>query len=423
MEYIKVTANTQAEAMLKVRQTYGPEAYLYEEKWIEPDTFLGKILGKKMYQITVAVREKNKPTSTRVINSKISNLENMAARPEARNNTATRRSELSGRDELLRMMEEIKKNRLLNQESASIRAEAQNPHDIGLNKIARDIEIIKQNISARSVPLHPSDKDFFSMKSALLSQGFSGDFCEEFLTDLRINLPQSDYRNIDKIYELALSALAKRIRVNPGLGNRQVIAFIGPTGVGKTTTIAKIAADLSLKQKRKVELVTLDNFRIAATEQLKVYGNIMSVPVAICRNRDELQRTVENSTAEVILVDNTGVGSYNTKFIEEQKNFFDAIPGRVEKHLVIAATSKKEDAEEVMRKFSTIGFDRIILSKLDETNSFGAFVELSENFHRPFSYFTIGQEVPEDIHEADGLYLAKRILERWREKSTAAQAS
>lgn len=402
MEYVKVVANSQSEALLKVRQLYGPDAYLFEEKWIEPDTFLGKLFGKKQYQITVALREKN-----------IDNTKNFSKLEKEIRINPTKKTETTGKEEVLRLLEEIRKNRLISNETP--RPEAKDYLQPGLQKIARDIEIIKQNISAKTQETRAVD--FFGLKEALFRQNFSESFIEDFLADLRLELAPNDYRNFTKIFQLAKGLLEKRIRVSPGLGRESVIALIGPTGVGKTTTIAKIAAELALRRKRRVELITLDNFRIAATEQLKVYGNIMGVPVTICLTVTEFKRAIEQSSAEFILVDNTGFAASNDKFLQEQKAFYEAIPNKAEKHLVVPANMKTEDAELVMENFSKIGYDKVILSKTDESQSFGSFVELANKYHRPFSFFTTGQNVPDDILEARSDFLAEKILERWRQKA------
>lgn len=405
MEYIKITANSQSEALQKLRQLYGNDAYLFEEKWIEPDTFLGKLFGKKRFQITVGIPEK-KTTQLRPLGSK--------TEPLASRTSYTKKSEDFRKDELLQLLEEIRKNRLIARELPP--REDKESFQAPLQKIARDIEVIKENIASRSL-FTPTDKDFFGLREALFKQGFSARFVDDILSDARLALAPQDYRNFRRIYEKVKVLIEKRIRVSPGLGEPQVIALIGPTGAGKTTTLAKIAAELALRRKRKIELITLDNFRIAATEQLKVYGNIMGVPVRICMRPEEFRRAVEESTAEMILVDNTGFAASNDRFLEEQKAFYDALPSRAEKHLVLPANMKAEEGELVMEKFAQIGYDKLILSKIDESLSFGAFIELSESYHRPFSYFTTGQNVPDDIMEARGDFLAEKVLERYRQKN------
>ena len=264
-------------------------------------------------------------------------------------------------------------------------------------------------------------REFEELNDYMLTQGFSENFVKEFIIQLRATVPENEWKLKKRIYVKAKELFMSRIMANPTLGAKRVVALLGPTGVGKTTTVAKIAARLQLKEKMKVSLVTLDNFRIAATEQLKVYGNIMDIPVAVCKDSQKFKELIDHDPSDIILVDTTGMSQNNTNFISTLGNYFAGLDHLVEKHLVISATSKPSDAESIMNRFDILNIDRIILTKLDETTTYGAYIEIAERWHRPFSFLTNGQKVPDDYTEADRKFLAEKVLEGFIEGLSYAE--
>jgi flagellar biosynthesis protein FlhF len=176
-----------------------------------------------------------------------------------------------------------------------------------------------------------------------------------------------------------------------------VAALIGPTGVGKTTTIAKLAAHFVLFERVKVALITVDTYRIAAVEQLKTYAEIINLPVSVVYTPDDYKAAIEEySDYDLILVDTAGRSQKNHAQIQELQEFLcQRLPDEI--HLVISATTKLGDMIEVADCFSGVGFNRIIFSKLDETNDFGTIFALTNRLGIPLSYLTTGQNVPDDI--------------------------
>ena len=176
-----------------------------------------------------------------------------------------------------------------------------------------------------------------------------------------------------------------------------VAALIGPTGVGKTTTIAKLAAHFVLFERVKVALITVDTYRIAAVEQLKTYAEIINLPVSVVYTPDDYRAAIEEySDYDLILVDTAGRSQKNHAQIQELQEFLcQRLPDEV--HLVVSATTKLGDMVEVADCFSGVGFNRIIFSKLDETNDFETIFTLTNRLGVPLSYLTTGQNVPDDI--------------------------
>jgi len=180
----------------------------------------------------------------------------------------------------------------------------------------------------------------------------------------------------------------------------KVVALVGPTGAGKTTTIAKLAAQFALQQKKKVALVSLDTYRMGAWEQLEAYGELMQVPVSLAADRNEFARIMqEHQDKDVVLVDTMGKSHRDLDYCKRLKQVLEAAP-EVEIHLVQSATAQESVVTECFKQFAPLGIDRVLFTKLDEAVNFGLIFNCSVRYRIPFSYFTTGQSVPEDIEVA-----------------------
>jgi flagellar biosynthesis protein FlhF len=188
------------------------------------------------------------------------------------------------------------------------------------------------------------------------------------------------------------------------------VVFVGPTGAGKTTTIAKLAADFALRKKKKVALVTLDTFRIGAVDQLKTYGKIMGVQVETAHNCKELKALVrKHADKDLLLIDTMGKSHKDKAYSGELKVLLNELGG-VETQLVLSVTAQEKILQESMKQFSMLGIDRVLFTKLDEGMSFGSLFNFSLRTRIPFSYFTMGQRVPEDIEIANNEKVIKLIF-------------
>ena len=195
-------------------------------------------------------------------------------------------------------------------------------------------------------------------------------------------------------------------------GFPKVVAFVGPTGVGKTTTLAKLAARFSLIERKKVTMVTADTYRIAATEQLRTYGRIMGIPVEVCNSSDEIPDILNrHKNMDLILLDTAGRSPSNEEQLEELKKFITKSQAD-EIHLVLSATTKYQDMIRIIERFGmAVPLNRMIFTKLDETRFYGAFLNLMNNFQIPLSYCSIGQNVPDDLEIPSANGLADRITQ------------
>lgn len=196
-----------------------------------------------------------------------------------------------------------------------------------------------------------------------------------------------------------------------GKGQARVVALVGPTGVGKTTTIAKLAAAFSLIDKKRVALVTADTYRVAAIRQLQTYGEILGVPIEVVYSPEEMKSAIsKHSGDDLILIDTAGRSPRNPMQIQELKCLMEASDPH-EVHLALSATTRYADLLDVLERFGKIRIDRLVLTKLDEGTRFGSLLNLSVKTGKALSYVTTGQNVPEDFEPADARKLARLVLQ------------
>lgn len=269
---------------------------------------------------------------------------------------------------------------------------------------------------------------------AMLSHAMSGELNDEKVVNLQIALKQNEVN--DKVIQDMISRLTgaeivadknsakaraalekylrKTIRVATGItlfsGRPKVVALIGATGVGKTTTLAKIAAKFVLEKGVSAAMITADTYRISAVDQLKTYSDIIGLPLEIVYSPDALKKAIDkHSNKQLILIDTAGRSQYNDYQMKELCEFL-AVDKNIEKHLVMSATTKNRDAEAILEHFSVCKPDRVIFTKTDETSSIGLVPNLLHKKKIALSYLTDGQSVPDDIHPASIEKLAELLL-------------
>ena len=252
--------------------------------------------------------------------------------------------------------------------------------------------------------------------NTLIENQVSEEFAREILDELdkKDLVEKLDINFVVKIvYNSIVNIIGAPSALEPtrAKGNPQIFAFVGPTGVGKTTTIAKLTADLSLNRNMDVGLITADTYRIAAIEQLKTYGDILGIDVAVAYKPEELAEHIEakKNHCDIILIDTAGRSHKDDSNMKELSEFINCTDA-IEKFLVLSLTTKYDDMLDIVDKYSKICKFRIIFTKLDETNKMGNIANISHKTGQKLSYITFGQNVPDDIKTIAPNEVAMRLL-------------
>lgn len=180
----------------------------------------------------------------------------------------------------------------------------------------------------------------------------------------------------------------------------RINVFVGPTGVGKTTTIAKIAAQQHLIEKKKVGLMTIDTYRIGAVEQIKTYANILGIPCEVVKSPIEIREKLNNlKDCDIVLIDTLGMSQRNKERLKDIKRYLQYIEKKTT-YLVLSMSTDRETTRSILDKYKKLEYDALILTKLDEINSFTNIWNIIDMNFYPVQYFCYGQDVPDDIEIA-----------------------
>jgi flagellar biosynthesis protein FlhF len=253
--------------------------------------------------------------------------------------------------------------------------------------------------------------------ASLIAQELSRDLAERVVTSLQEELDEASLEDPEVVRTALLGHLATLVPTaedleftRPRDGRPRTIAFVGPTGVGKTTTLAKIAATMTLRDEIKVGLVTSDTYRIAAVDQLRTYAEILGLRLEIASTPVEMRAALERcADLDAVLIDTPGRSQNDTDRIADLRALVDAARPH-ETHLVLSGTAAERVLLREAEAFSTLGPDRVVLTKLDEAVTFGMLVSVVRRIGRRISWVTTGQEVPTDVERATSHRLANLML-------------
>lgn len=215
------------------------------------------------------------------------------------------------------------------------------------------------------------------------------------------------------IYQKMVLKFGRSEGITPSEEGPRIVLFIGPTGVGKTTTIAKLAGRYCVEEKKKVALLTADTYRIAAAEQLRTYANILETPFRIIYTPEELQAAVEDYwDCDYIFIDTAGRSHQNTDQLEKMKEMVAALkrPESYQVFLVLSATTKYRDLQKIADCYGKIADFELIFTKLDETEAVGNLLNMKLYTDAPIAYVTCGQNVPDDMEAFNPQKTVKQIL-------------
>ena len=432
-------AANMAEALRMVKSELGPDAMILSTKKEKTGGFLG-FFSKQVYRVTAAIDPARKQTPPPAAPAAY-------REPPVRERTAREEMESSMLAPLARELKDLREkvDSLARREKETLKEEkptdngqtsSQQEGSLNLKNIPRsDLEEIKKLLLAtltksqegvvKSVEWPTAADTTFSegqsgeqllpegspLTQELAKSGISTDLIRKIIDTLNTLPPQSESQSINGRLGETLGRLIKfagtlRLKKN----SPRIIALVGPTGVGKTTTTAKLAAMYALNRGNKVALITMDIFRVGAVEQLNTYSRIMGIPLEVASTPKELEKAVEkHSSCDLIVIDTAGRSHKDKEKLDEMKSFLEhKIP--VEVYLCLSATTKDRDLEEILHRFSIFQISKVVFTKIDESESLGNMVNLLMKDNLSIAYFTTGQRVPEDIEVATPAKLADLIL-------------
>lgn len=425
-------APTMTEALRLVKAELGPDAMIISTKKEKQGGILG-FFSKQVVKVTAAIdphtpppppppppREERERTTKEAFES------SMLA-PLARELRDLREKvELMSRRE-----EELRQRQQEQTAQPSVQPKAENA--INLNNIPRqDLEEIKKlllstlvknqdsgvkavqwaDASPAGTPREPDEEPPCPpLVRELERQGVEPELQEKIIATLQELPPEQGEESLKSRLGGAFSKLirfAGNLRMKKNAP--RIIALVGPTGVGKTTTTAKLAAMYALNKGNKVALITMDIFRVGAVEQLKTYTRIMGIPLEVASTPKELERAVERHTdCDLILIDTAGRSHKDSEKLEEMKLFLENTI-QADIYLCLSATTKDRELEVILNRFSIFPISKVVFTKLDESESVGCIVNLLLKANLQIAYFTNGQRVPEDIEVATSEKLAELVL-------------
>jgi len=279
-------------------------------------------------------------------------------------------------------------------------------------------DLVKQTRQQR-VPQVP--EELFDFYTQLVDSEVEEELAADIIKQLARQLRPEHLRQVDFIREKLIESIERLLPaagpiVRTKTAGPQIVALIGPTGVGKTTTIAKLAANLRLREKRRTELITIDTYRIAAIDQLRKYADIIGSPLRVTGSPEDLRGAVAAMRdCEFILIDTAGRSPNDALKLSELKAFLSAAnPDEV--HLVLSTTASQECVELAMSRFADVRADKLIFTKLDEAAHLGVVLNVIHKVRKSLSYVTTGQDVPDHIEIGRGRNLARMILGAGKEK-------
>lgn len=280
----------------------------------------------------------------------------------------------------------------------------------GINEAAslqselRELKWLTRLLVKKAEPLNQQHlpEQLFDLSCRMLKQEVREDLVVRMLGELQQELPPGSLKDSRQVKDCLISKMKRELPLSGPIdlssGSPKIAAFVGPTGVGKTTTVAKLAAHYALSEKRRVALVSIDTYRIAAIEQLKVYATIMNLPFKAVSSGEELGKTLNGfADMDLILIDTAGRSQQH--HINEVKQLLSqAYP--IETYLVMSVTYKENNLAAISHQFEHLPVDRLIFTKLDESCTYGTLFNQLSGTEKPLAYLTTGQKVPEDIEVA-----------------------
>ncbi|MDR2101708.1 MAG: flagellar biosynthesis protein FlhF [Treponema sp.] len=408
MEYFTEQALTYSECLRKIHAKYGERAKILMHKNIRMGGFLG-LFGREGVELTGFIPNntgKNFSSLTGTSGPGLSNVTGSTGAAGSLNVTGS-----AGAPRKIADFEEEKKKIIA----------AAGRGDPTIQLVLKEVQTIREKIDTNAGAAgrgeeHPS---LDRIREILDLNDFSPSYSGGILDRIKKECSLDELNNYDTLQDRVLEWIGESITLYHEKKQRpsspRIMVLVGPTGVGKTTTIAKLAAIFGIRNAGRnplsVRLITIDAFRIGAKAQLEAYGNIMELPVSYVHDHDELKKTIAmySEGVDLILVDTIGNSPRDSVKLGEMKLLLDACGSRAEVHLALAATTKSGDLKEILRQFEPFDYRSVLITKLDETIRVGNVISALAERGKSISYITDGQKVPQDIKKAQVVHFLTNL--------------
>lgn len=383
----KFQASSEKDAILQAKEEMGSEAVVLNIKTIKHKG-LKRLFKKDIVEVTAALEERV-PTSTIPTNAI-----NIAVQQTEEENAKS-----SAIEEKLDSLQELLETQMRNATTPEKKEEVKEENK-SQNK--------EENSNIAFIQL---------VYTKMLDNEVDEKYANQIIGEVESSLKKESNMDtiLSGIYQKIILKLGQPCDIQVEKNKAKVVFFVGPTGVGKTTTIAKLASDFKLDKKLKVAMITSDTYRIAAVEQLRTYANILGIPLQVVYTIEEMNNAIESfNDYDIILVDTAGRSHKNKEQCEEIKHLINdsKIAENQEKeiYLVLSAATKYRDLLNIVEVYGEIGKYRLIFTKLDETTCLGNILNVKLKTGASLSYVTCGQVVPDDINVLNPQSLAKKLL-------------
>ena len=379
MKMKKYNAPSIAEAMKRIRADLGDDAVILNSKVVVTKKFFGLVKNKSYEVVAGYDRIEKKPT--------FPSLPDIPDFPYLNNEQQYIPSQSMKQSEELAI-------------SKAPQADSSLPSNL-VKEIA-DLKSMMQSMQRMSTQSQYPDEllpfvDF--LKQQELGEELITAISDELFMHYNNNNHKISWENMQEIAKDFLRKELYALPINGLSYEKKYINVLGPTGVGKTTTIAKMAARSVLEKKKKVGFITTDTYRIGAIEQLKTYAALLQAPVEVVYNAEDYAAAIKKlAHLDLIFIDTAGRNYREAKYVDDLKALID-FNEQVESYLILALTAKQKDLESIIEQFKKIAIEKFIFTKLDETNSIGTMFNLMIKYNKGLAYYTNGQEVPEDIEQ------------------------
>jgi flagellar biosynthesis protein FlhF len=361
MQYFTVQARSDREALEKMKATYGEEARILTHRTVRRGGLAG-LFGGEGVELTGYLSEDG----------------------------SRRRRPTDAEEEKKKILENVRREQTL-------------------QVLLKEIQGLRESLQARG-PDDGAHPTLERIDELLRANEFTEEFTAAIRERIRTTFPIGELDSFGRVQNAVVEWIGERIAIDPppqpAPGKPSVVVLVGPTGVGKTTTVAKLAAVYGIgtarTPARKVRIITIDNYRIAAKQQIETYAEIMRIPVSLVESAADLEKAMALAQdADLVLVDTIGRSPRDLDKLAEMKGILDGIGAPLARtYLALSATTKASDIDEVLRQYEPFGYRAVVLTKLDETLRIGAVVSALARRAKPVAWLCDGQGVPQDIAEA-----------------------